>query len=287
MVPGDDGRGAADCGAARRQPVLGLELGRRQGLSLSGRPLLRAPSPTTPAPPTCATRSPRARPRRSRFLATPWASPRGCGCSTSGADPGRHVAALAGRGLDVVGVDISVASCGWSGRAARWPGRRPSAPAAARRRSTPPSRCARAGSGCSAARRTKRCSANWRGRSGRVAGSAVIGLLRLLRGAVSGGGRRLRRRHRGQPRADRGPQTRRASRASFDLWTTCFTPRELRLLAGRGRPASVRACGRSAPGLRGPPTRPRSPGVSAGRGRELGSTMRCHLSRWLRNSCAR
>ena len=50
--------------------------------------------------------------------------------------------------------------------------------------------------------------------------------------------------------------------AAVDLWTTCFTPRELRLLAARAGPRASTPSGRSTPGaLRAEPptsTRPSS-----------------------------
>ena len=67
------------------------------------------------------------------------------------------------------------------------------------------------------------------GTSGRPGGGH--GLLRLLRGPAPRAGRHLRRRRRRQPRTGRGPRPGGRSRPRFDLWTTCFTPRELRLLA--------------------------------------------------------
>ena len=52
--------------------------------------------------------------------------------------------------------------------------------------------------------------------------------------------------------------------AEVDLWTTCFTPRELRLLAAAGRAAGRRTSGRSTPGrLRGTPARRRHAGAAS------------------------
>ena len=50
-------------------------------------------------------------------------------------------------------------------------------------------------------------------------------------------------------------RTRRATAAEVDLWTTCYTPRELRLLAERGGPRRRRTSGRSTPATT-TPTRP-------------------------------
>ncbi len=171
------------------------------------------------------------------------------GCSTSAAGPGRHAHALARRGIEVARRRHQPA-LRRPGHARR---RRPGATfervdARHARRSTPSST------------RSSRCA---RGRSGWPAGRTapsrrrrrvLAGMARALRpggrlalsarspptsGAVPRGRRHLRRRHRRQPRAHRGARRGRARRATVDLWTSCYTPRELRLLLGaaglRGR----------------------------------------------------
>ena len=57
-------------------------------------------------------------------------------------------------------------------------------------------------------------------------------LQRVLRGEVPRG-RDVRRRHRHQPRAHRGSRRGSGVAAEVDLWTGCYTPRELRLLLSR------------------------------------------------------
>ena len=64
-------------------------------------------SPTTSAPPTCATRSPRAPSRRWRSSSTRSASSRACGCSTWGAVRAGTPTRWPGRASRCVGVDIS------------------------------------------------------------------------------------------------------------------------------------------------------------------------------------
>ena len=176
------------------------------------------------------------------------AGSRACGCSTSAAarapraragparDRGRrrrHLAAVRrpGHGAD--------APAGRDVRAARRP-----APCRSTTSSTPRSRCARApsgwpaaaGSGATGHRSRRRSSTAWRGRCGPAGGWRSSAFPRTSR---SGGWTRHDRSTptRGrEPRAHARSSTRPARTPQADLWTTCFTPRELRLLAPRGRP---------------------------------------------------
>ena len=178
-------------------------------------------------------------------------------------------------------------SCGCCRAAGRWPGptsaRLPVRAGVLRRR-----HLALPGRLRAARRRGRRVSssARWPGRPARAAGSRSRAFSAYFAVRLPGGRRPLRRRHRRQPRADRGPQP----RGRREPTSTCGPPASRRGSCGCWRPrpgCAVRGLWSVAPGrLRGPPARPRPPGIASGRGTEPGSTMQCHLSRWLRNSSA-
>ena len=221
--------------------------------------------PTTSGRPTCATRSPRAPSRRSTSSSTRSASSPGTGARRR-LRPGpprprarpaghrgrrrRHLAALRRPGP----------------RGAR-PRARPSsaldarAPAPSTASSTPRSRSARAPSAWLAGRRrrstpTAPCSTGMaRARAARRAAGASAPSPPTSRCGTS----RTPTRSTPPPASTTSAPTvqgrGRATTPSVDLWTTCFTPRELRLLARRGRPRGrARLVGRPrAPTPRAPP----------------------------------
>ena len=163
---------------------------------------------------------------------------RGCGCSTSGAGPGRHSLALARRGHRRRRRRPAPSSCGSPARP-----RPPSGLAATfeeldvreldrrRRVRRRPSACARAASGCSAGATRPTSSAGSPrtlrpgGRLAVSAFSAAFAVRHLEAGEEYDPATGVL-----HERGD-GPRTRRATSAQFDLWTTCFTARELELLA--------------------------------------------------------
>ena len=227
------------------------------------------PSPTTSGRRTCATRSPRAPSRRSASSSTRSGSTPGMRVLDVGCGPGRHAHALARAGHRGLGVDISPALRRPRHRARRADrrhvraGRRPATcPSTAS--STPPSRCARARFGLrrrppATAGRRRRARRHGPGRCGPAGRLAVSAFSRLLPGPLPRG-----RRHASTPppgvnheRTD-GARTRRAPSAELDLWTTCFTPRELRLLAAARRARASSTSGRSTPGRLRRATRPTS-----------------------------
>ena len=235
-----------------------------------------SPWPTTSAPPTCATASPTAPSRRPPSWPRCSTCSPGPPCSTWVAGPAATWPPWPGGVRTWSGSTCRPASSrsppGAPGPWATGKGRpatcgpTPAPCPCARVRSTPSSPCARAASASwpapapapTAARRvgsmprgstcrpwpvipTVTSSCRWPRRCGPAA-TWSLRLLRLLPGAPPRGPRHLRRRHRRQPRAHRDPLRDRCHRDA-DLWTACYTPRELRLLGERVG-LEVRATGR-------------------------------------------
>ena len=243
---------------------MGRHLGRRQGLKAARLPHFFEPIAAHLGRPTCATRSPRAPPRRWSSWSTPstWARP--CGCSTSGCGPGRHARALAARGIEVVGVDISRAlhragAATGAGRAATFVRRRRRASWPSTASSTPPSRCARGRSG------------SWPGEDGEVLRRLVRALKPAGRAAVSAFSAYFAVRWLGDGdefdaaagvnheltlvRDEEGDE------AAFDLWTTCSRPASCGCWRRRPVPRSTAVWSVSRRGIRPSAARPRTPGV--------------------------
>ena len=174
-----------------------------------------------------------------------------------GCGPGRHAAALADRGIEVVGVDISEAFL----RLLPTVGR--SGPMCAGCRfgpdpSTRPSACVRAASGLLGgsddefALREFAAAIRPGGRLAVTAFSAYFALRYLEEGDrfdVATGVNHERTEVRSPAGVAR----------QFDLWTTCFTPRELRLHGGPGRAAPVGSVVGRTRGLCAPSPRSRPP----------------------------
>ena len=242
---GDDARSGLDGGDSDAD---------RTGFEPIGRPPAGAP--------TCGTRSPRAPTRRSASSSTSSASNRACGCSTSAAGPGRHAPRLAGAGPRGASASTSAQRFLELARRGPRPGptferldaRRCRSRRVRRRHLAVPGRL-RAARRRRGRRRVLRPSMARR-RAARAAGLAVsapspptsrCGTSRTATPSTPATGVNHERT---AVRNEAGER-----RRAFDLWTTCFTPRELRLLAGRGRPASSRTSGRWRPGT----TRPGRP----------------------------
>ena len=155
-----------------------------------------------------------------------------------GCGPGRHSLALARRGIEVVGVDhiaefvrLARDAAAADGLSAHLRGARRARPRRPTASSTPRSACARAASACSADATRPTCSAG-SPRTLRPGGALAVSAfsaafaVRFLEAGEDfdpATGVLHERRH--------GAWTRTATRATFDLWTTCFTARELELLA--------------------------------------------------------
>ena len=239
-------------------------------------PLVRAAGRPPRRRPTCATRSPRAPSRRSTSSSTRSACEPGERVLDVGCGPGRHAHALGRAGHR--GASASTSRSGSSTSPTDGARRRRDV----RARSTPArspfdgefdaaiSLCQGAFGLAGGARRpptstpTVPCSTAWPGRCGPAGGSRVSAFSAYFQVRYLEEQRHVRRRHRRQPRAHRRCKDEAGAEAEVDLWTTCFTPRELRLLAERGRPRRRRTSGRSTPGAYAPTrARPRAPRVPA------------------------
>ncbi len=241
------GRGRA-AGAARGQRGRRSHLGRRQGVMaeddpcpaarLRRGPLVRADGrPPGPGLPALLPHVRHARRRWTTWCGR-WSLGPGQRVLDVGCGPGRHAHELARRGVRCHGVDISERFVALAREGAP-PGatfERPTRGSCPTRPSSmPPSRSARARSACPARRaRTSRSWPGWPGAvrpGGRVALTAFSAYFAVRYHTEAELRRRLRPGARGHGRARRG----RAPSRRMDLWTGCYTPRELRLLA--------RACG--------------------------------------------
>ena len=188
---------------------------------------------------TSGTRSPREPSRRSTSSSTRSRSSPGCGCSTSGCGPGRHSLALARPGLRGASASTT-APTSWrspgSGRATEGSARRSRSSTCATSRtqasSTPRSACARAASACSAgATRTDGVRPHRRDRCARAVRLAVSAFSAAFAVRHLEAGEDVRPGDRRAARAGDRARPRRHRERPFDLWTTCFTARELELLA--------------------------------------------------------
>ncbi len=126
-------------------------------------------------------------------------------------------------------------------------GRRPARRWRSTTSSTPWCACARAGSGCSAAARDEGDvldAVRGGAAAGRPAGG--VGVQRVLRRAVPRSGRHIRRRAWASTTSARALRNAGGTEREFDLWTTCFTPRELDAARRGGRPRGRRGARRDA-----------------------------------------
>ena len=218
------------------------------------------------ARPTCATRSRRAPSRRSAFLrrrARPRA--RACGCSTSGAARAatptpspRGASRCVGVDISQRFVDLAAADAPPGATFERVDARPLPFDGRVRRRhlALPGRLRPRGRAGRSARRRRRRARRDRPGAAARRPGRRLR-VLRLLPGAATSRSTTASTPTPASTTSAPRSATRPGAVAEADLWTTCFTPRELRLLAGRGRPARSSTSGRSTPAR----TRPRRPRI--------------------------
>ena len=277
--------GAADAaGAAGGQPVVGRDLGRRQGLGAAGRRAGRGLGSAQLSGPRPVLRADR-RPRRRRLpavlvhqghragggvpAATRSAWSRACGCSTWAAARAATSRRWPRSGVEVVGVDISLrlpaAGCG-AARSVRADARRlPVRPGSFDAAISPvPGRLR-------AARRRRTTRPSWpswprRSGAGRAGGGERV--LRLLRGPLPRGRRRFDAATGVNHERTDGPQPRPARRASSTCGPLLHAPGAA--ADGRRRPGlAVEALWSVAPGDYAAATaRPRAPRVvPAGRAR--------------------